>query len=250
MGNRKSSWSPMKPTMSPKPSVIAESRTKKAISTASLIMFFVTERGSIRFSPSKESFYAEKVYVGDEARIDGVTYTRADMITIGYYFDLAMHKLLDKAKISNQNDIVVNNKVLDVKIPAGVRLGEDVNTKTRNKNREAGFSNFLAYTLVQKGYTLVTSLKKMKMSVKTIQFYLWGSVHIPFMEVFEVKDNVVMILEVMRSLKSFVSVCVPTFFGLNDLMRIFKSTYTKSMLSEGESPEEELPENKFKGSCK
>lgn len=158
---------------------ISESRTRKALSIASLIWCAVQEDAIIRINSSKDSYYAEKVFVGSQVMVDGTTYQKSDILTIGSFFDTSLHPVVDKVKSRKGSELVVDDRVIGTYTPGHYKMQEDTNSKIRNKNQESSFSNFLAYILVKKGYILTTSTKKLKKSTKTIQFYNWIRIQKP-----------------------------------------------------------------------
>ncbi|KAL7720482.1 Uncharacterized protein QTN25_002249 [Entamoeba marina] len=197
---------------------ISASRTKKAISAASLIMFVIHENAKIKFTSTKQSYYAEKVFIGEEITFDDHFYTKSDFIKIAYCFDLEMRRIISNAKERGKKEIVVTNSLIDINNQP-YNIVEGSNSKIRNKNREAAFSNCLAYLLISRGYTLITPIKKMKMSSKTIQFYSWQTIISPNQVKFCISQNDELLHSVLAVLKSHVMTCVPLEIGKDQLFQ-------------------------------
>ncbi|ELP91404.1 hypothetical protein EIN_155010 [Entamoeba invadens IP1] len=209
---------------------ISESRTKKALSTASLILFSLNQDAKIKFNSTKESNYAEKVFIGEEFKIEGKVYTRPDFLKTAYLFNNEMHNIIKEAKRKGVRDVTVNyNMLRSMQNSVIPEVKEDQNSKVRNKNREAAFSNFLAVFLLERGFTLVTSTKKMKMSSKTIQFYAWAKIIPPVGNSFSVNENKKVLADVLKGLKNFISVFnIPPDCGSAELLcNIEQQNYLK-----------------------
>ena len=130
---------------------MGDSRTKKALSTTALIMFATFEDFNIRFKQTKQSFYAEKVFIGTEISKGENVYKPSDFLNISQQFMDLMEKTIAESKHDGFYDIPVRKEMFESIVPLE-NVPEEANSKIKNKNREAAFSNFLAYLLMQLGY--------------------------------------------------------------------------------------------------
>ena len=183
---------------------MGDSRTKKALSTTALIMLVAYEDFKIRFKQTKQSFYAEKVFIGTEISKGLDQYDSSDFLNISYQFMNIMEKTINEGKGDGYYDIPITKEMIGTLTKIEM-INETNNSKIKNKNREAAFSNFLAYLLLQNGYELVCATKKMKKATKTIQFYTWSEIHNTTKNIhFIINDHKMELMNAVDELKQFI----------------------------------------------
>ncbi|KAL7716041.1 Uncharacterized protein QTN25_006366 [Entamoeba marina] len=180
----------------------SQSRTKRAISNTGMILLSVYSGAKIRFIRSKESKYAMKVFAGEEVTWDNGTKTSEDFYGISRKFEAEMNVLASNAKRSNTTHLYVNKKSLEEVYVAPVQQ-EEMTRKQKIRNKEAAFSNYLSRELITRGYTLITKIKGVKMTTKSMHCYSWLSaitpdgVSVDFYKILPKLKDVVQLIEKM-----------------------------------------------------
>ncbi|EDR26529.1 hypothetical protein EDI_076790 [Entamoeba dispar SAW760] len=162
----------------------ALSRSKKALSTALLVSLIVNEGGRMTFSKSKQSNYALKVLVGKKLVMKETKYDSVSFSKFSQLLCLNLHGLVNDAKLRKERVVTVTksmlkNEICDESYLPCDRLPSKSSQINECRNREASFSNALAWILLSKGYSLQLGINALKESLKVIHFYVWDSAITP-----------------------------------------------------------------------
>ena len=158
------------------------SRSKKALSNALLVYYILLEGGIIEFCKSRKSNYALKVLRGKSVLLNEKKTEMDDFIKISSVFAMQIRFIAEDSRMKNKNLAIVNFEMIEnynqhfqpIDVP------KQQNKKENNsRNKEAAFSNYLSFLLLQKGYTLHFSTNKMKPSFKVLQFIVWNGITTP-----------------------------------------------------------------------
>lgn len=155
-----------------------QSRTLKALSNALLIYHLLKEGFAIKFMRTRISNYALKVIRGIKIMIGDKEADMDDFNFVSRRFTICMRFITDDCKMKNKQSCVVDKELIDHywksidSIPSCAKQSKRTIEKNC-RNREASFSNYMAYTLIQLGYKLKICVSKTKQSSKVLQFYTW-----------------------------------------------------------------------------
>ena len=155
------------------------SRTRKALSSSLLVYFALKEGAIIQFTKSRISNYALKVLRGTNIRIDNKMLEMDDFIATSYRFHNQMSKIIEKIKNSQQKNIIIDIELLEKQEKEEKPISYPNISENDTRSKEAAFSNCLSYFLLSKGYKLVLGMKKIKHSIKVLQFYVWEGIITP-----------------------------------------------------------------------
>ncbi|EDR23248.1 hypothetical protein EDI_323530 [Entamoeba dispar SAW760] len=173
-----------------------EGRNKRAICNRELLLLSFICGAEVTIDKTKKTSRAKKVFVGSSITFDG-KYSTNDILENAYFFECAVRTLWKKAKASYETTLTLTKEVVKAEIelirqnPELIKVLSDdfkvrsseyaVNSvgKRRTKNKEAAFSNFLAYKLLMNGFTLTCQVSAQKVTTKTLNFYTWKSYKAP-----------------------------------------------------------------------
>ena len=173
-----------------------EGRNKRAICNRELLLLSFVCGAEIVIDKTKKTSQAKKVFVGNTIIFNG-EYNISEILETAFYFECALRRLWKKAKANYEStmqlsaDIVTPEVELiranpeliktlrdDFKIESSESAINSVG-KRRTKNKEAAFSNFLAYKLILEGFVLTCQVSAQKITTKTLNFYTWKSYRAP-----------------------------------------------------------------------
>ena len=173
-----------------------EGRNKRAICNRELLLLALSCGAEIIIDKTKKTSRAKKVFVGNTIIFDG-EYHISEILENAYYFECAIRTLWKKAKTNYESSLqlssdIVTSEMDNVRLHPEIikAMGEDfkiescegaINSvgKRRTKNKEAAFSNFLAYKLIMNGFTLTCQVSAQKITTKTLNFYIWKQFRTP-----------------------------------------------------------------------
>ncbi|ELP93898.1 hypothetical protein EIN_178250 [Entamoeba invadens IP1] len=166
------------------------SRCKKARSTAMLVYHFLFAGGAITFKGAKQSNYALKVLIGKEAVFQRKVYSQQMIDEISTVFCRKMDSIIFEARNLKFNTIAINLTKLN-RANQDTQMKEDAPQTliTICRNREAAFSNFLAFILIERGFVLNMAMTTMKASISSMHLYVWDSIIDPLGNVFSPKTH-------------------------------------------------------------
>ena len=159
-----------------------KSRTKKALSTALLMYFALSEGMTIQFSKTRKSYYALKVLRGNSIVDNDIKYDMDSFMEISHKFMLMMESMIKSNKITQFMNYIVNKETIT---PIDISVNEIDQKQLTNinendsRNKEAAFSNTLAWLLIQKNYQLHYRTYNKKQSVRVVNFYVWDGITTP-----------------------------------------------------------------------
>ncbi|KAL7713106.1 hypothetical protein QTN25_009395 [Entamoeba marina] len=185
-------------------------RNKKAECNSDLILLSMVVGVQHRFHKTKRSSYAKKVYVADDVYFKHI-FTQTQILELSVMFECVVRKLWQRARRQSAIDLVITKTLFgqvlnevgmkdfikskieiladDTRIMKCDSLWNDTPLTFVNKpnnsrteeflkkrkmwNREASFSSFLSYILLQQGFSLTCQVSSQKATTKTLNFYLW-----------------------------------------------------------------------------
>ncbi|ELP84658.1 hypothetical protein EIN_173230 [Entamoeba invadens IP1] len=181
------------------------SRSKKALSTSLVLFWVLKENAKIQFIKAKQSKYALKVLIGKTVQIDQKTYSSNDFAQISMVFCEKMKLLIEREKSKKTRILTINRTVLESirSHKESVKDSEafDFNQINDCRNREAAFSNFLSFVLVQRGYSLCLNLTTLKESSKVMHFYVWEKVVDPSGEALCIKQDEIVLRKMVENIQ-------------------------------------------------
>ncbi|ELP87318.1 hypothetical protein EIN_095750 [Entamoeba invadens IP1] len=184
-----------------------QSRCKKALSAAMLVHCFMNIGGRVTFSRAKQSNYALKVLIGKQVVINDVTYTQEDMCAAACTFANKMKALIREARSNKRKEIRVDKqclKAINTELPNEIPKTPK-STITLCRNREAAFSNFIAYILVQHGFAFNITLTTIKESTSVMHFYVWDAITDNNGITLSTLDNTEPLINFIRNVTSLIS---------------------------------------------
>ncbi|ELP94124.1 hypothetical protein EIN_185010 [Entamoeba invadens IP1] len=178
------------------------SRCKKAFTTSALVYCAVNAGANIQFVRSKMSHCSLKVLRGEEVvwvesfRKD----SNDDFVRASDIFSDKMSVLVEDARSKKVTSLVVTKeRIHQIALSQCVDHTEkwkDLDYNQDCRNKEACFVNYLALNLVQRGYSLITNVTRIKPSKKTAHFFIWNKIITP--------ENVVINVAESQLLSSFI----------------------------------------------
>lgn len=195
-----------------------EVRDKKAENNSEVILLTVNQGIELTFHKTKKSSYSKKLYISDEVKYNDTIYKKEDILKKAIEFESVVRQLWIESKqkrlkdltltkemydevyekeeiktyIEKRIEIVTNDeKVIGCKNLWGDELivkeihkpfdfkTEDFLRKRKNKNREAAFSSFLSWILIQEHFTLICRINAQKTTTKTLNYYIWKLYQLP-----------------------------------------------------------------------
>ena len=169
----------------------SQSRTKRAISTTALIAISICNGCSIKLQHTKESKYALKILVGEELiwKEEDRIISVEEYIEKSKYFTQKMYCIIEKSKKNHLTTVEINYDMFDdfnTTFPFQYICDynnnydeESVRKKMRSKNKEAAFSNYLAWYLIQRGVVLSTKVSGLKLTQKAMHCFVWNYAILP-----------------------------------------------------------------------
>ena len=153
----------------------SDPRCKKALSNAMLIYFALDNKFEIQFLKTKRSLYAPKVLRGISVKSGTIMDYESSIYEVSSIFCLTMQKLVEDCR--GRNELVVT--VTKDKFNSFLKYIDDSVAKYSNKidgrTKEAAFTNFLAYKLLQLDYKLTTKTCSLKRP-KEMHFFIWEAI--------------------------------------------------------------------------
>ena len=173
-----------------------EGRNKRAICNRELLLLSLSCGAEIVIDKTKKTSQAKKVFVGSTIFFDG-EYHINEILENAFYFECGIRVLWKKARMNYESTLQLSSENV-IKEMENIRqhpeiietLKEDfklensesaINStgKRRTKNKEAAFSNFLAYKLILMGFSLTCQVSAQKITTKTLNYYIWKQYRSP-----------------------------------------------------------------------
>ncbi|ELP95133.1 hypothetical protein EIN_428090 [Entamoeba invadens IP1] len=155
------------------PTMHITSRHKKAVSCAMLLMGALFEGAQVRFLKTKESHYAPKVLRGEEVMwADAPTLSEDFTVFQKYsnYLTTNLHHIIQTAKQVLTPEIKITFDDMKILTPQNFQLKKDT------RSNEAAFSNYLAWCLLKRGYTLDVNTVGLKYSKLSSTFFTFNAI--------------------------------------------------------------------------
>ena len=169
-----------------------KSRTRKALSTGMLLYHAIREGMTIQFSKTRKSFYAMKVLRGNSILHENQKYDMNLLMEISEKFMKMMETIIQTKKSFEPSNYIIDKETVEeyemqqIALPKQQLMNINEND-TRNK--EAAFSNTLAWLLIQRNYKLHYKTYNKKQSFRVINFYVWEGISSPNGNYYQVEDN-------------------------------------------------------------
>ena len=144
----------------------------------------------INFIKTKRSVYAPKVLRGRETRWSeqGESDYLASFIKVSTTFCEKMKRLIENSRTRGEKSVdVTNDMIQDIVIDQdpvlfkGIRDLDSITEDSKEidgRTRESAFTNYMAYNLIKRGFTLTTKTCALK-KAREMHFYVWEKVIFP-----------------------------------------------------------------------